>query len=618
MVNSYPLWKNILVLLVLIIGIIYAIPNVYRKCPMVYIAQHGDGKNRHLDYNLLCDVKQILHNANMLNKSVILKSNKILIQCFDKHDQIRIYEKLLSIFSNKYSVSFSMASMMPYWLSVIHAKPIKLGLDLCGGIHLSMSVDLDIVINKFIDQYIDVVKLIFSDNVIPYVKIFKIENYGVEIDFHQFDYRKKAILFLHKDNSNIILRVIENNRLKIFFPKSYFFKICEYAVQQNSIILRHRLNHLGILEAVIQRYGVDRIVIEIPGIQDIEKIKQIIGTTATLEFRLVNTTISEFEINNNCIPEDSEVKLSDTGQLVPLYKKIILTGDCIIYSNVDFDEYHRPQVNLMLDKTGSIIMSKFTKDNIGKIVAVVLTEYKDSNKKDSKGHNILIKNEKVINIATIQSQVSNSFRIIGIDNVDMARHLSILLRTGALATPIYVEEERIVGPFLGKKNIKQGLTACILGMIISIFFMVLWYHFFGLIASAALITNLILMISIISLIPGVVLTMPSIAGIVLTLSVAVDANVLINERIKEEIKRGKPIQYAIHMGYCRAFTSIVDANITTIITAIILYLVGTGVIKGFAIITIIGVGTSMFTSIIGTRTVVNLIYGRRHVDKLSI
>lgn len=617
MVNSYPCWKYILILLLIIIGIVYAVPNIYKEYPAIYITQNIN-MHQQINNNLVCNIKKILHDANIPNKSIILTSNKIVIWCFCRHDQVCIYEKLSNILSNQYLISFNMVSTMPNWLSIIHARPIKLGLDLCGGIYLSMSVDTSVVLSKFRDQYINTIKLILHDRDIPYVKIFKIENNGIEINFQNLDHRKKAMMSLYKDNHDIILCPIKNNCLKIFFSDDYLSKICEYAVKQNSIILRHRLCQLGMFEPLVRYYKSEYIVVELPGIQDIEKIKKIIRTAAQLEFRLVNTTINEFEINNNFIPEDSELKISDTGYLIPLYKEVILTGDCIIDSNVSFDEYNRPQVNLTLNKTGSSIMSKFTKNNIGKVIATVFVEYKDSEKKDTKGYNILLKNEKVINIATIQSQVSNNFRIIGIDNVSKARNLSALLCMGALIAPIHIEEERIIGPTLGKKNIIKGFTACILGVIISIFFMIIWYHFFGLIASTALIINLIFMISIISLIPGMVLTMPSIAGIILTLSVAIDANVLINERIKEEIKQGKPMQYAIHMGYCKAFTSIVDANITTIIIAIILYLIGTEIIKGFAMTTVIGVVTSMFTSIMGTRAVVNLIYGRKCINKLSI
>lgn len=618
MVNSYPLWKYILILFILAVGIIYAIPNIYKKHPVIYITQHINAE-QHIDNDLLCNIKRILHDLGIFNGSVVLKSNKIVIRFFCQRDQVYVYKKLSNILSNQYLIFLDMESTMPYWLSMIRAKPIKLGLDLCGGIYLSILVDIDTVLNKVRDQYIDTIKFIFRDDIIPYVNIYKIENYGIEISFKEYNHRKKAIFSLCKDTKDIIVRFAEHNNLRVFFSESYLFKIREHAVKQNSIILCHRLHQLGIFEPLVRRYGIDHIVIELPGTQDIEKIKQVIGISSSLEFRLVNTTINTFQINKNLIiPEDSEIKLTDNGYFVPLYKKVILTGDNIVNSSVTFDEYHRPQVNLILDKIGSVIMSKFTKDNIGKAIATVFIEYKNNEKKDSKGHNILIKSEKVINIATIQSQITNSFSIIGINNIDQARQLSMLLRTGALVAPIHIEEEKMIGPTLGQKNIIQGITACILGMIISVFFMILRYHFFGLIASIALAINIILMISIISLIPDIVLTMPSIAGIILTLSVAVDANVLINERIKEEIKQGKPMQYAIHVGYYRAFTSIVDANVTTIITAIILYLVGTGVIKGFAITTIVGVGTSMFTSIMGTRAVVNLVYGKKRVNKLSI
>lgn len=617
MVNSYPVWKYILVFFVLIIGVIYAIPNVYREDPSVCII--GDiYKHEKLDDNVLFDIKKVLKDSNILVKSILLESNKIIIRCFCNYDQVHIYEKLSSVLLNKYIISCSTLSTMPHWLFIIHAKPVRLGLDLRGGIHLSMYVNVNSILNRLQEQYVDTVRCIFHDKIIPYLKILKIENYGIEISLKNSEDRKKTILLLSEDNHNIVIHSIGIKNLKIFFSENYLFKVREYAVKQNIAILRHRLCQLGIFEPLIQRYGTDRIVIELPGIQDIEKIKKTVSATSNLEFRLVNTTIKQFEIDFNVISEDSELKLSDSGYLVPLYKKVILTGDCIVHSNVSFDEYNYPQVNLTLNKVGSIVMSEFTKNNIGKKIATVFIEYENSGQKDCDGHDILIKNERVINIATIQSQVSNNFSIVGINNINRAYHLSALLKEGALAAPIHIEEERIIGSIFGKTNINKGLTACIVGIIISVFFMVLWYHFFGLIASTALIVNLVLMISIISLIPGMVLTMPSIAGIVLTLAVAVDANVLINERIKEEIFQGKPMQYAIHVGYRKAFISIMDANITTIITAIILYFLGTGMIKGFAMTTVIGVITSMFTSIVGTRAFVNLVYGKKHVDKLSI
>ncbi|URJ29220.1 protein translocase subunit SecD [Blochmannia endosymbiont of Camponotus modoc] len=619
MLNNYPLWKYLVVILVFVTSIIYTLPNLYRDHPTIYIVPCALEQNyQEMDDILLCQIKQILTYEEIINKSIVLQANKIRIQFFHEQDQLQAYQKLATIFSKKYQILLCSTPNIPHWLSVIKAKPIKLGLDLCGGIYFVIHANTKTVLDKFQEQYISSLRAILFEKNIPYLKIYKIKNHDIEINFQNSNYRNQAILPLSEVDNDLILHAMGTNKLHVIFSERKKNAIRENTIHKNCTILHHRIHQLGITEPLVQRHGSDRIIIELPGFRDIEKIREMLGTTASLEFRLVNSAISEFEINNNLIPEDSEIKLSNNGYLIPLYKRIVLSGDNIIHSNVSLDEYNRPQVNISLDKTGSISISNFTKNNIGKAIATLFVEYKDNGKKDSKGHVILIKHEKVINIATIQSQLSDNFRISGINNLNEARHLSLLLRMGNLAAPIHIEEERMIGPTLGKQNIVRGFTACALGLLISICFMILWYRYFGLIASVALIANLILMISTMSIIPGIVLTMPSIVGIILTLSVAVDANVLINERIKEEIKQGKPVQYAIYTGYRKAFTSIVDANITTIITSIILYLIGTGPIKGFAITTVIGVGTSMFTSIVGTRAVVNLIYGKRRINKLSI
>ncbi|URJ25666.1 protein translocase subunit SecD [Blochmannia endosymbiont of Camponotus sp.] len=619
MLNNYPLWKYLAVILVFVTSIIYTLPSLYGDHPTIYITQYTLEKTcQELDDILLCQVKKILTHEKIINKSIVLQSNKIQIQFFHEQDQLQAYQKLSTIFSKKYQILLCNTPNIPYWLSAIKAKPIKLGLDLCGGIYFVIHVNTKAVLDKFQEQYIDSLRTILFEKNIPYLKIYKIKNHDIEINFKNSNYRNKAILPLSKIDNDLILHAMGTNKLHVIFSERKKNAISEHTIHQNCTILHHRIHQLGITEPLVQRHGSDRIIIELPGFQDIEKIKNMLGTTASLEFRLVNSAISEFEISNNLIPEDSEIKSSNNGYLIPLYKRIVLSGDKITNSNVSLDEYNRPQVNISLDKTGSILISNFTKNNIGKAIATLFVEYKDSGKKDSKGDAILIKHEKIINIATIQSQLSDNFRISGINNLNEARHLSLLLRMGTLEAPIHIEEERMIGPTLGKQNIIRGFTACTLGLLTSICFMILWYHYFGLIASVALIANLTLMISMMSIIPGIVLTMSSIVGIILTLSVAVDANVLINERIKEEIKQGKPVQYAIYTGYRKALTSIVDANITTIITSIILYLIGTGPIKGFAITTIIGVGTSMLTSIVGTRAIVNLVYGKRRISKLSI
>lgn len=619
MLNNYPLWKYLAVVLVFVASIIYALPSLYRNYPTIYITQYALEKPyQNIDNITLCYIKKILTHEEIINKSIVLQSNKIRIQFFNEQNQLQAYQKLSTLFSQKYQILLCNTPNIPHWLSAIKAKPIKLGLDLCGGTYFVIHVNLKTVLDKFQEKYIDILKTILLKKNIPYLKICKIKNHDIEINFQNASDRNEAVLPLSEIDNDLILYPMEPNKLHVIFSESKKNTIREHTIHQNCTILHHRINQLGIIEPLIQRHGSERIIIELPGFQDIDKIKKMLSTTASLEFRLVNSSISEFEINNNLIPEDSEIKLSNNGCLVPLYKQIVLSGDNITNSSVSLDEYNRPQVNISLNKTGSILISNVTKNNIGKAIATLFIEYKDSGKKDSTDHAILIKHEKIINIATIQSQLNDNFRIFGINNLNEARHLSLLLRMGTLVAPVHIEEERIIGPTLGKQNIARGFTACALGIFTSICFMILWYHYFGLIASIALIANLILMISTMSIIPGIVLTMPSIAGIILTLSVAIDANVLINERIKEEINKGKPVQYAIYTGYRKALTSIVDANITTIITSIILYAIGTGPIKGFAITTIIGVGTSMFTSIIGTRAVVNLVYGKRRLRKLSI
>ncbi|KAA0648271.1 protein translocase subunit SecD, partial [Escherichia coli] len=500
----------------------------------------------------------------------------------------------------------------------IHAEPMKLGLDLRGGVHFLMEVDMDTALGKLQEQNIDSLRSDLREKGIPYTTVRKENNYGLSITFRDAKARDEAIAYLSKRHPDLVISSQGSNQLRAVMSDARLSEAREYAVQQNINILRNRVNQLGVAEPVVQRQGADRIVVELPGIQDTARAKEILGATATLEFRLVNTNVDQAAAASGRVPGDSEVKQTREGQPVVLYKRVILTGDHITDSTSSQDEYNQPQVNISLDSAGGNIMSNFTKDNIGKPMATLFVEYKDSGKKDANGRAVLVKQEEVINIANIQSRLGNSFRITGINNPNEARQLSLLLRAGALIAPIQIVEERTIGPTLGMQNIEQGLEACLAGLLVSILFMIIFYKKFGLIATSALIANLILIVGIMSLLPGATLSMPGIAGIVLTLAVAVDANVLINERIKEELSNGRTVQQAIDEGYRGAFSSIFDANITTLIKVIILYAVGTGAIKGFAITTGIGVATSMFTAIVGTRAIVNLLYGGKRVKKLSI
>ena len=549
----------------------------------------------------LIQVQKTLQEEKITAKSVALEEGAILAR-FDTTDtQLRAREALLNVLGDKYVVALNLAPATPRWLAALYAEPMKLGLDLRGGVHFLMEVDMDTALGKLQEQNIDSLRSELRDKGIPYATVRKEDNYGLSIVFRDSAARDQAISYLSPRHRDLVISSQGDNSLKAVMTDERLKEAREYAVQQNINILRNRVNQLGVAEPLVQRQGADRIVVELPGIQDTARAKEILGATATLEFRLVNTNVDQSAAASGRVPGDSEVKQTREGQPVVLYKRVILTGDHITDSTSSMDEYNQPQVNISLDSAGGNIMSNFTKDNIGKPMATLFVEYKDSGKKDANGRAILAKEEEVINIANIQSRLGNSFRITGISNPNEARQLSLLLRAGALIAPIQIVEERTIGPTLGMQNIKQGLEACLAGLVVSILFMILFYKKFGLIATSALIANLILIVGIMSLIPGATLTMPGIAGIVLTLAVAVDANVLINERIKEELSNGRTVQQAIDEGYRGAFSSIFDANVTTLIKVIILYAVGTGAIKGFAITTGIGIATSMFTAIVGTR-----------------
>ena len=604
-----------MLIVVVIVGLLYALPNLYGEDPAVQItgARGSDASEATLD-----QVRNVLDQSKIQIKSVALENGAILARFKDTDVQLRAREALTEALGDKFVIALNLAPATPRWLSMLGAEPMKLGLDLRGGVHFLMEVDMDTALSKLQEQTMDNMRSDLRDKNIPYATVRKLDNYGVEVRFRDAATRDSAVSYLSPRHRDLVITNSGDNAARVVMTDARLSEAREYAVQQNITILRNRVNQLGVAEPLVQRQGADRIVVELPGIQDTARAKEILGATATLEFRLVNTNVDASAASTGRVPGDSEVKNMRDGRPVVLYKRVILTGDHITDSTSSMDEYNQPQVNISLDSAGGNAMSNFTKDNIGKPMATLFVEYKDSGKKDANGRSILAKQEEVINVATIQSRLGNSFRITGVNDPNEARQLSLLLRAGALIAPIQIVEERTIGPTLGMQNITQGLEACLWGLVASILFMVVWYRKFGIIATTALVANLILIVGIMSLLPGATLTMPGIAGIVLTLAVAVDANVLINERIKEELKNGRSVQQAIHEGYKGAFSSIIDANVTTLITAIILYAVGTGSIKGFAITTAIGVVTSMFTAIVGTRAIVNLLYGGKRINKLSI
>ncbi len=597
-------------------GVIYALPNLYGEDPAIQItATHGATVNK----TTLHKISAVLEQDHIKSKSITLENGAILTRFHDSSIQLRAREALIRGLGDKFIVAFNLAPATPHWLATLGAKPIKLGLDLRGGVHFLIEIDMSTTIDKLEYKTLDTLRKKLRANHIIDTSIYKLSNNSLAIRFRDEITRNQAISYINVNQPHLVLSKHRNNTLKAELSYDYLKKIHEDLVTQNIIILRNRINRLGLDESMIQRQGTDRIVVELPGIQDTARAKEILGATATLEFRLVNTlanTVQPTSIYDT--QRDSEVKYISDGRVIVLSKDVILTGEHITDATLSIDEYDQAQVNISLDTIGGTLISSFSKDNIGKTIATLFVEYKDSGKKDANGRAVLIKKEEIINIANIQSHLGDRFRITGISNINEARQLILLLRAGALSAPIQIVEERIIGPILGKQNITQGLKACVYGLIISIFFMIAWYRKFGIIATNALLANLVLIMACMSLLPGTTLSMPGIAGILLTLVVTVDATVLINERIKEELKNGRSFQMAIHEGYKGAFSSIMDANITTLITAVILYTIGTGSIKGFAITTVLGVATSMFTSIIGTRAIVNLIYGRKRINKLSI
>ncbi len=600
---------------VLIVGLLYALPNLYGEDPAVQIT---GARGVAASEQTLIQVQNTLQKEKISAKSVALEEGAILAR-FDSTDtQLRAREALMSTMGDQFVVALNLAPATPRWLTAISAEPMKLGLDLRGGVHFLMEVDMDTALSKLQEQNMDSLRSDLREKGLSWTNVRKADNYGVTIQFRDSDIRDAAVSYLTARHRDMVVSSEGDNSLRAVMSDERLREAREYAVQQNINILRNRVNQLGVAEPLVQRQGADRIVVELPGIQDTARAKEILGATATLEFRLVNSNVDRTAAAAGRIPGDSEVKMTREGQPVVLYKRVILTGDHITDSTSGVDQYNMPQVNISLDSSGGNIMSNFTKDNIHKPMATLFVEYKDSGKKDANGRSILMKQEEVINVATIQARLGQNFVITGIDNPNEARQLSLLLRAGALIAPIQIVEERTIGPTLGMQNITQGLEACLAGLAVSILFMILFYKKFGLIATTALLANLVLIVGIMSLLPGATLTMPGIAGIVLTLAVAVDANVLINERIKEELSNGRSVQQAIDEGYRGAFSSIFDANVTTLIKVIILYAVGTGAIKGFAITTGIGVATSMFTAIVGTRAIVNLLYGGKRINKLSI
>ncbi len=614
MLNQTPIWKYILVVFVMALCALYAMPNIYGEDPAVQISS---GRNATVTEQLIPGIQSSLDSASIVYKGIEYNDERILVRLNDNDTQLKARELLDSQLGEEYFVAMNLAPDTPDWLKAINAAPMKLGLDLRGGVHFLMEVDMKSAIDKAFEDAIGDFRTQLREEKIYYRTVRQAGD-NIEITFRAPEMLEKAQFYLRNNYRNMEFNERDDLTLRALFTETRLAEIRDYAVKQNITIIRNRVNQLGVAEPLVQKQGGERIVVQLPGIQDTAKAKEILNATATLEFRLIDQNGDVRDAVNGRVPARSQLLYDRNGQPVLLRNDIMLTGNHIIDANSSTDENGFPQVNISLDSKGGSKMSNATKDNIGKPMATVFIEFKATDERGPDGRLVFEKQEEVINVATIQARLGNSFRITGIDNPKEARDLSLLLRAGALIAPIQIVEERTVGPSLGAENIKQGMLAIQYGLAAVLLFMLVYYRAFGFVANIALLTNVIMIAGIMSMIPGATLTLPGMAGIVLTVGMAVDANVLIFERIREEIREGRSPQQAIHFGYDNAFSTILDANITTFIAGMILFAVGTGPIKGFSITLMIGIITSMFTAIIVTRVLVNLIWGGKRVKSLAI
>ncbi|MDE3975694.1 protein translocase subunit SecD [Glaesserella parasuis] len=614
MLNRFPLWKNLMVILVVAIGILYALPNLYGEDPSVQVS---GTRGQQASAETLTQVQSALASLNITPKAMNLENGSILVRLNKDEEQLPAKEKIAEVLGNNYSVALNLAPATPEWLTSIGGEPMKRGLDLRGGVRFLMEVDMNTALAKQQDQLQDTLRNDFRKEKWQYKAVKKAENFATDVEVNDTDTADKAVRYIRRTNPNLEATYISPTVVRFAQSAQGLATSRDLAIEQNLSILRKRVEELGVSEPTIQRQGADRIVVELPGVQDTARAKEILGATATLEFRLVNGNANLESAARGIVPADSEIKYSRDGMPTVLYRKTILGGEHIINATSGKDERGLPNVSINLDAQGGDLMSNATKSAVGKPMATLYSEFKDSGRRDANGKVILEKHEEVINVATINSRLGSSFQITGINSAAEAQNLAVLLRSGALIAPIVIVEERTIGASLGADNVAQGMDASMLGLGLTILFCVVYYKVFGLFATAALLANLVLTIGLMSLI-GATLTMPGIAGIVLAVGMSIDANVLIYERIKEEIRNGRSIQQAIHEGYNGAFTSIFDSNLTTILVAIILYAVGTGPVKGFAVTLALGVMISMFTAITGTRMLVNLVYGGKRVKKLWI
>ena len=624
MLNRYPLWKYLVILVVVAVGIIYALPNLYPDDPAVQIS--GTSSSQVVGQPTLDKATAILEKADIAIKGEEVNKGSVLIRLENSEQQLLARALIKDSLGDDYVVALNLAPTTPEWLTSIGAHPMKLGLDLSGGVHFLLEVDTDKAVQTRMEVYNTEIRTLLRKEKLRYRSLPGGGETGVrELGFRSESVRDKAVKAIGKDFPDLMVEAGTRGDLftvRYQLTEQRIKEIADYAVRQNLVTVRNRVNELGVSEPLVQRQGRNNIVVELPGVQDTAEAKRILGKTANLEFRLAAPYDASAAVSENFSFRNDERRTAR------LERDVILTGDQVSNARSTFDpQSGGPQVNIDLDNRGGQLINRATRNNVGRSMAVLFIEQKPVTRYETKmvdGQEERVKvqsfreEKSIISLATIQSALGNSFRITGLDSAAEASELALLLRAGSLAAPMHFVEERTVGPSLGKENIQMGINSTIVGFVLLLVFMVVVYRVFGLFANVALSLNLVLMVAAMSLL-GATLTMPGIAGIVLSLGMAVDANVLIFSRIREELRNGLSVQKAIHEGYDRAFVSIFDGNITTLLVGVILYAVGTGPIKGFAVTLSLGIITSLFTAIVVTRALTNLVYGgRRDLKKLAI
>jgi preprotein translocase subunit SecD len=626
--NHYPWWKWLIIAVVVIPGLFYALPNLFGDDLGIQIR---GTRGATLTSSDLAQIKSLVDSSGSVYRSIRKDDRGISVRLTTPDDQLKVRDLLEQELGNRYTIALTLLPAAPNLFTGVGAKPMYLGLDLRGGVHFLMEVDMNSVARRAQERYVADIRAALRTEKLRYKEVHNRTDGAIEIWLRDASRLPDAQKLIQREFSGLTIdstQVQGEEHLTVRLSESEVEDLSEFALTQNITALRNRIDELGVAEPVVQRQGDRRIVIQLPGVQDTARAKRILGRTATLEMMLVDEEHSLEAAQNGKTPPGSRLYKLRDGRSILLKKRVIYSGENITDAAASIDTQNgSPIVSITLDAVGSRINQRITGDNIGKRMAVVYIEIRSRNKinadgqavTDQQGRVVRVKEriEEVITAPVIRDQLGKRFQIEGLDSVTEARDLALLLRAGSLAAPVEIIEERTVGPSLGRANIDQGFLSVIIGFVLVLVFMLLYYRVFGLFANTALGLNLVLIVAVLSMFQAT-LTLPGVAGILLTVGMAVDANVLIFERIREELRNGNTPQASIHLGYDRALSTIVDANITTLIAAIVLFNFGTGPIKGFAVTLSIGILTSMFTSIFVTRGLANLMYGRKRVKSLAI